>query len=48
MTVAEETMETRTMTLGALVEAMLSVAKAPIDARVRALAVTGVSADSAP
>ncbi len=46
MTVAEDTMEARTMTLGTLVEAMVSVAKAPIDARVRALAVTGVTADS--
>ena len=46
MTAVDESMETRTATLGALIDAMGALSAAPADARVRALEITGVTADS--
>jgi UDP-N-acetylmuramoyl-L-alanyl-D-glutamate--2,6-diaminopimelate ligase len=46
MTVVEETMETRTVTLGALVDAVGPLALAPLDAPARALTVNGIAVDS--
>ncbi len=46
MTVAEEAMATRTVTLGALIDAAGTLVLTGADARVRALPVAGVTADS--
>jgi len=45
MTVAEETMDTRTIDLGALVDVLGPSAAAALDAPARALRVGGVTAD---
>lgn len=46
MTVAEETMETRTVTWGALVDAVGHLALTPVETSARTLAITGVAVDS--
>ena len=46
MTVAEERMDTRTVTLGALVDAVGALAVTPVDAAARSLAPTGIAVDS--